>query len=230
LDGKTPRHRSVEEMAAHYVGEIRSFQPEGPYYLGGYSLGGVIAYEAGRQLSRLGQKIGTLALLDSGVTGPLPRTLYLRTMPAILLNSLRSNIRRWRTKTKCERRSFFRTRWAALANLLSTHRAPSRAGASPTGAGGLYPQVPWFEDYFYVVASSYRIGSYPGAVDVFVSDEADPAVFLWRHFALGGVSRRRVSGSHLDLILSPARTADLAGALTAVLRLARGKQTARDVP
>src|SRR4029077_21085847 len=45
LDGTSARHITVEDMAAHYVKEVRSFQPEGPYFLGGHALGGVIAFE-----------------------------------------------------------------------------------------------------------------------------------------------------------------------------------------
>ena len=53
LDGSSPRHATVETMAAHYVQEIRSFQPEGPYYLGGYSMGGLVAFEMAQQLHRM---------------------------------------------------------------------------------------------------------------------------------------------------------------------------------
>ncbi|MEP6769656.1 MAG: amino acid adenylation domain-containing protein, partial [Acidobacteriota bacterium] len=45
LDGARAPYESVEEMAAHYVREIREAQPEGPYYLGGYSFGGKVAFE-----------------------------------------------------------------------------------------------------------------------------------------------------------------------------------------
>jgi thioesterase domain-containing protein/acyl carrier protein len=63
-DGKLP-HASVEEMAAHYISEVRKIQPEGPYLLGGYSFGGAVAYEMARQLSAENQPVAFLALLDS---------------------------------------------------------------------------------------------------------------------------------------------------------------------
>ena len=46
LDGSQEPQRSFEEMASHYIEEMRAVQPEGPYHLGGDCLGGVIAYEA----------------------------------------------------------------------------------------------------------------------------------------------------------------------------------------
>jgi thioesterase domain-containing protein len=52
-------------MAAHYIREIREAQPEGPYYLGGWSFGGVIAFEMARQLMAAGARIALLALFDT---------------------------------------------------------------------------------------------------------------------------------------------------------------------
>jgi amino acid adenylation domain-containing protein len=56
---------SIEEMACTYIAEIQRIQPEGPYLLGGWSLGGVIAFEMARQLERRGQGVALLALFDS---------------------------------------------------------------------------------------------------------------------------------------------------------------------
>ncbi|MBU0754709.1 MAG: amino acid adenylation domain-containing protein, partial [Planctomycetes bacterium] len=49
LDGTEIPHGSVEEMAWDYLKEMRAFQPEGPYYLGGECVGGVVAFEMARQ-------------------------------------------------------------------------------------------------------------------------------------------------------------------------------------
>src|SRR5581483_10772790 len=45
LDGETDFECRFEDIAAHYVQEIQTVQPEGPYYLGGYCLGGTLALE-----------------------------------------------------------------------------------------------------------------------------------------------------------------------------------------
>ena len=65
LDGKQPLLASVEEMAAHYIKEIRELQPSGPYYFWGFSFGGVVAFEMGRQLLAQGERVGMLGLLDT---------------------------------------------------------------------------------------------------------------------------------------------------------------------
>jgi amino acid adenylation domain-containing protein len=69
LNGDQPRHTSIKELAAHYLKEIRTFQPEGPYFLGGLCFGGKVAFELAQQLYAQGQQIGLLALLDSYAPG-----------------------------------------------------------------------------------------------------------------------------------------------------------------
>jgi aspartate racemase len=61
LDGIETPHSGIEEMASHYIEEIRTVQPEGPYFLGGYCLGGIVAFEMAKQLIGQGHKIALLA-------------------------------------------------------------------------------------------------------------------------------------------------------------------------
>ncbi len=65
MDGKHPRHNRVEDMARHYISEMRSFQPEGPYYVCGSSFGGLVAYEVARQLKAQGQEVAFAGLFDT---------------------------------------------------------------------------------------------------------------------------------------------------------------------
>ena len=80
LEGDRAFHSSVEEMAAFYIKEIRAFQPEGPYNIGGYSLGGLIAFEMARQLQADGQEVGVLALVDTYPGKPKSNKLLLKTL------------------------------------------------------------------------------------------------------------------------------------------------------
>ncbi|UUZ86845.1 non-ribosomal peptide synthetase [Paenibacillus sp. P26] len=57
--------QGVGAMAAYYAHIIQTVQPEGPYDLGGYSLGGVLAYEVLRQLQELDKTVNTVVMLDS---------------------------------------------------------------------------------------------------------------------------------------------------------------------
>jgi thioesterase domain-containing protein len=55
----------IEEMATTYVHALLAFQPQGPYLLGGHSMGGLIAFEMARQLEVMGKEVAQLILLDS---------------------------------------------------------------------------------------------------------------------------------------------------------------------
>ena len=65
LDGRAEPLYSIEDMARTYVEEMRAVQASGPYYLGGYCLGGVIAYEMAQRLQDQGETVALLALLDT---------------------------------------------------------------------------------------------------------------------------------------------------------------------
>ncbi|MCI0552666.1 MAG: amino acid adenylation domain-containing protein [Anaerolineae bacterium] len=65
LDGiQTPLTR-IEEIAAHYIQEIRLLQPTGPYNLGGASFGGTVALEIAQQLLTQGEQVSMLAIFDA---------------------------------------------------------------------------------------------------------------------------------------------------------------------
>jgi acyl transferase domain-containing protein/thioesterase domain-containing protein/acyl carrier protein len=63
------REPSIEELASIYLKELQTFFPEGPYFLGGASLGGLIALEMCQQLNPQGKKPGLLILFDAAVPG-----------------------------------------------------------------------------------------------------------------------------------------------------------------
>jgi amino acid adenylation domain-containing protein len=63
-DGRPARYTTVETMANHYKAEIRRVQPRGPYYLGGYCFGGIVAFETAQRLQKDGETVDLLALLD----------------------------------------------------------------------------------------------------------------------------------------------------------------------
>jgi amino acid adenylation domain-containing protein len=64
LDGATPLTR-IEDMAAHYIEALRQVQPKGPYFLGGWSFGGLVAFEMAQQLEKSGEEVALLAVLDA---------------------------------------------------------------------------------------------------------------------------------------------------------------------
>ena len=65
LEAKPIQQHHIESIAANYITHIKRVQTSGAYYLAGWSLGGVIAYEMARQLKNAGENVALLALIDS---------------------------------------------------------------------------------------------------------------------------------------------------------------------
>jgi acyl transferase domain-containing protein/thioesterase domain-containing protein/ubiquinone/menaquinone biosynthesis C-methylase UbiE len=72
VDGETQPLTQIEEMATHYINALRVIQPEGPYFLGGHSFGGLVAFEMAQQFHALDQRIALLSMMDTHWPSPLP--------------------------------------------------------------------------------------------------------------------------------------------------------------
>jgi len=68
----------VRELAAHYVQLISIEQPHGPYFLGGYSYGGLLAYEMASLLTEQNQRVECVAMIDTFPWSPLSQTISTR--------------------------------------------------------------------------------------------------------------------------------------------------------
>lgn len=65
INGETTLYDTIEEIAAKYNSEIMQVDPDGPYLIAGYSLGGKIAHEMVRQLLAMGKEIKMLGIFDT---------------------------------------------------------------------------------------------------------------------------------------------------------------------
>lgn len=108
LDGKDPGHVTIEEMATRYLDEIRTVQPRGPYSFGGFSFGGLVAYEMAQQLVARGEEVGLLVLFDTypgdlkSVTASLVNLLltpswrhWFHDLPKAVRKRIRRGVRGW---------------------------------------------------------------------------------------------------------------------------------------
>jgi phthiocerol/phenolphthiocerol synthesis type-I polyketide synthase E len=68
LADETEPLTQISEMATHYIEAMRTVQPDGPYLLGGFSFGGLVAFEMSQQLQAQGQKVAFLFLIDTQAT------------------------------------------------------------------------------------------------------------------------------------------------------------------
>lgn len=204
LDGKSLRHISVVEMAAHYVEEIMSFQTEGPIHLAGFSLGGIIAFEIAQQLHCRGRKVAFLGLLDSCPIGPVPWLFYGLSMSSYIPRRCLFHLRHWLQLPHYAKLDYFCGRLIALRHWVFANQKKPAPVIEPPPACINPPEFAGFIDYYHAIGSTYRLSPYPDSADVFLSDEICPQwKWYWRYLVRGGVTFHRVTGGHNDLINNP---------------------------
>ncbi len=224
LDGRRRPYETVEEMAAHYVREIRLVQPEGPYYLGGHSFGGKVAFEMARQLRAKGDRIALLALIDARNLPAAARPTrfvfarqrtqtHLETLKRLrMIDKISYLLRRAQTLSLLAVRplsrgydALFRPLRVAERNVLAANR---RAAARyvPTFYGG---RITLFR------AKDRWKGSRPDAPQV------DPHLG-WQGLSGKGVEVHEVPGDHESIMEDEANTRALGEKLSECLLLAQG--------
>ncbi|WP_054750037.1 type I polyketide synthase [Ruminiclostridium josui] len=100
MTNHTPLH-GIYAMASYYTHIIQTIQPEGPYDIGGFCMGGILAYEITRQLQELGQTVSTLVMIDSpdntfqesltGFNKNAVKNIIFQTVNMMLLSSVLQN-------------------------------------------------------------------------------------------------------------------------------------------
>jgi thioesterase domain-containing protein/acyl carrier protein len=204
-----PIHHTVSEMAAHYTQVIRAVQPNGPYYLGGYCFGGMIAYEMARLLTAQNQDIALLALFNTPAPGSLrgwPLNLnYIKRRSLHELTKLRAQgtlpkLRILGIKSARLLRLAWRSYKAVLGRLIAKLSHPS---AKPLTNGLL--SVPGAN---IAAAKAYDPGRYAGRITLFSTREVSTYYGIdpregWLPFAAGGIEHHAVEGDHDSLFEPP---------------------------
>jgi aspartate racemase len=201
LDGKQAPYKRVEDMAAHYIREIRAFQPKGSYLLAGHSAAGMVAFEIAQQLVAGGQKVAVLALLDAYS----PQSLVRELPPGRVLYINFLNLLRLRPEDKLpyiKQRAVWlhgrMTRKIAKTFNLSMRR-PSTEDSHP------YALI---TEAFSQAIRDYVPQVYPGQATLFRTRHQPTGVYYdplfgWGSLVAGGLEIRDVPGLHLTLLTEP---------------------------
>lgn len=217
LDGSEPRHTSVEEMAVRYIKEIRSFQPDGPYHLCGYSMGGLIAYEMARQLHYQGQT-ALLILLDTLPTAPIPLVFHAFNIISRMPGRFLIHFRRFWAIPMAKKANYFRGRLYALRNLILKNSAKPHLLKNIDPEGRTTEIKASESDYFVEVSRSYSLSFYSGSLDYFACEGSGFSWKLYWRFLTGGRVRfHRTPVKHAE-ILVPLNIPELAQAIETVLQ------------
>ena len=119
--------RSLPTYVSPFVQEIRRRQPEGPYNLGGWSAGGILAYEAAQQLAHAGYTTSNLILLDC------PDPIGIQSPPQRMYDFLEERDMFGMKGTGRKTPSWLRPHFSAFIDMLDRYRAvPFRSGKTPT--------------------------------------------------------------------------------------------------
>jgi amino acid adenylation domain-containing protein len=243
LDGRQPYQTRVEEMAAHYLQEIRVAQPKGPYFLGGFSFGGLVAYEMAQQLQAQGEQVAMLALLDAWGPGyPISRSIG---------QQIRDQFRRLTGRAPDRTPGYVR-----IGGRLSDGKDPEPAAASGAAlrsalgklrwqvivmARRLYLRVgPWLpralrdmEVISLQASRAYVPQVYHGKLILFRASEQpagnEDARLGWGGLATGGEELHDVPGDHFTILTEPS-VGVLAKQLTVCLHRARSGEKAALLP
>ena len=212
-------HRSIEEMTSYYTDLLQEFQPRGPYYLGGWCYGGIIAVEMARLLQQRGEQVALLALLETVAMPPSLRNwrYYLHRLRC----SLKMSPRRWLLYLREKARY---TKEARIANRMRFRQVEN--GRSMDGEIR-DPRLARLEHVYNTnlrALNEYRSIFFDGKVTLFNAVERDPALVPDPQYGWVGLAREievhEVPGNH-DTMLSEPNVSALAARLSECLERAQ---------
>jgi thioesterase domain-containing protein/aryl carrier-like protein len=199
LDGRTERLYRVEDLGAHYVKEILAIQPKGPFLLGGYSGGGVAAFEIACQLTQLGHEVAFLGLIDS-FSPSLPRRSYVA-----------------RARIHARRAIEDGPQYLAdMAHRRLDHERREALRLARRALGKVFPEKYRYDnigDAWMIAEDAYTPGTFAGAVTLFrAAEESSLSLWTafdvdeqhgWGRFVRGGIDVVMCSGDHTTMCEEP---------------------------
>ncbi len=221
LDGDQDPYDRVEEMATHYIEEIRTVQPKGPYYLGGLSFGGTVAYEMAQQLRQRNEPVALLALFDTYGPGYPKIRLFslIQQKTKLYLTRTRNNLASFLQLDTLERRSFIKEKTNNISRRTKTRikkRIFKGKERLMTWAYKLYmragrplpPQLRYIHvrEADHVAHRVYRPRVYADRMALFRASRQPrgcrPDPYLgWRKLVAGGIEVHDVPGSHSHTLI-----------------------------
>ena len=234
LDGRIQRNQSVEKIISIYLQEIRILQPRGPYLLGGFCFGGLLALEAARQLNAVGEEVSAVILLQ---TMHPDAAQFESTIPALRRAWYRAakRIDLERENLAYRGGSYFHERfgyglakvWARTAIAVEKLRGNGNADKRENGNNALKPRsMPYILESLTLehdrMAEEYEVRPYRGNVILFRASKqltglvADDSLG-WKNVITGNLDICEVPGHQQNILLEP-NVSHLAAELSSRLR------------
>ncbi|MBC3847753.1 amino acid adenylation domain-containing protein [Winogradskyella echinorum] len=205
LDGEEEPHDSIVDMAAHYISEMEASNPDGPYALAGFSMGGIIAFEMAKQLRAKGKKVTMLASFDSYI---YPSYFYSNALKKSIVSFLYKGgqmiyvtLNMFSSKKNFIRRiELLKLRFQGIYMRLKLGREKQFQ---------LQHNRPLKMDRMHILAcKKYIMTPQDIVIDLFKAKDnvffAHDFKFLgWKKFAKKGVNRYMIPGNHVDMFAPP---------------------------
>ena len=193
LDPSEEPRRSVEEMAEAYTAAIRSFQPEGPFAVCGYSFGGLVAFEIACRLAAAGERLDLLALVDPeahpAALAPLARWRFWLVRPFRHIRYLAADPR---------------GRIPLYAKRTALHAFPKLPIELPPSGQPVAAQYQRVKQAADAAARVYRPKPYDGSATLFLARTRAPGACsprdVWSEKVRGLLTVTRVPGRHHQLL------------------------------
>ena len=183
MDGFEEPAERIEDMAEFYLRAIQRLQPQGPYVLIGYSLGGLVALEMAQRLAALGEKMAQLIMVDS-----YPHIQYLSAGQRLRLTA---------------RRTRNRISEAARSLMGQAVRNPGRGNLDPEQAAAFAPAFEKVRHCAFLALQHYQPRSYRGTIKFvraeIVSEFPKNPAAVWAGLA-DGFEAKTVPGDHLGML------------------------------
>ena len=210
LDGKRAPHTRVEDMAAHYIKEMRELQPNGPYFIGGRSLGGMVAFEMAQQLRERGEQVGLLALLDtypSGYAKLLRDQTTVRARFGRAASRTKAHLANLRSLSLTDKLQYLVAKSKFAPRKMKSH-VWRKAYSSFENLGRQLPRaLQDIKELNSRAVREYVPQVYQGYVTLFWAslDIRASVDFVdgWRALAGGGIAVHEIPGTHLDIVKDP---------------------------
>jgi amino acid adenylation domain-containing protein len=211
---RSPRQpfTSIPQMAVSYVDELLRFRPKGPYFLGGFCFGGIVAYEMARELEARGCPVDLLVLLESAAP-VAPKAEWNKAA----WRTLAGNLRSWAAESlRQEPRELLSRGWRKILSRLQKTGRRLRHGPTHVAApdlGELIDMAEYPKDYVryaqahWEALQDYRPRSYGGFLTLFRARKQrllnlDPTLG-WGRLAQGGVAVNIIPGNHEQMLKEP---------------------------
>ena len=211
------RQPSLEELASIYLKELETFFPEGPYLLGGASLGGLIAFEMSQQLYARGKKPGLLILFDAVVPGSHHRVAA-KDQIICHWHNFRNHGAVYLLQRAASKSEYI---WSRLLRRVQAVECSCYTLVGRSLPAGLrYFQV---EQAHRRALGRYSVRRYPGKIVLMRAADVPETVGThrnstlgWETIAGGGLEIHDVPGGHISMFEEP-NVGPLAGTLKAIL-------------